>query len=311
MKLRISDWLWGLVFLLSAYDLLRTGDRWALELALGMAVSLATMLPMGFALWWLDRLPPLPARTWWRALGLGLLTIPVVASFAHVYVEVTVGDQAATSDLIDQETAGTFGDLAGSLLSAPILEETLKGLLPFYLLAASVDHLGLKQRRVGPWPALLVGLLVAFAFSCTENATHFARNPAEWQDRLLFPYLHGAFSLPMLLAIGFAVLLPSLSSRMALVLAGWSLSVALHAMWNTEIRFNHPDWSLWPWIRHMAVLSPFICTLAIGFVYAWEARSLRRLGGDPGSLKCPPRTVGDDSLAVARDEMLSRPFGNG
>lgn len=308
MKLRISDGLWGLAFLFAAYLMWGEADRDALQNAMGMALSLGTVMPALIALWWLDRLPPTPVRTWWRSLGFGLFIISIVATYVHLYVGVTVTETAVESEAFAPDTAENLGDLAGTLLSAPIFEESFKGLLPFLMLLASVDHSGLKRHEVGPWPALLTGLLVCLGFGSAENATHFVRNFADWQGRLFFAYLHAAFSLPMLLAIGFAALLPTLSSRIALSLGGWLVSVALHGLWNADVLFEGTQWSLGPWIRHAPTFSPALCGLCVGFVYWWERRALHRSGVDLRPLSKPPRSGETSTILAAREQILSRPL---
>lgn len=305
MKRRTSDWFWGLAFLFAAYLMWGEADRDALDHAMGMALSLGAVMPALIALWWLDRLPPTPARIWWRSLGFGLFIISIVATYVHLYVGMTVTEKAVESEAFAPDKAGNLGDLAGTLLSAPIFEESFKGLLPFLMLLASVDHSGLKRREVGPWPALLTGLLVCLGFGSAENATHFARDFADWQGRLFFAYLHAAFSLPMLVAIGFAALLPSLSSRIALSLGGWLVSVALHGVWNADVLFESREW-----IRHAPAFSPVLCGLCVGFVYAWERRALRRSGVDLRPLSKTPRSGETSTILAAREKILSRPLAS-
>ncbi len=309
MKPRFSDLIWGLALLGSAFLMWGELDRHALNHALGLALSLVMVAPALLALWWLDRLPPTSARTWWRSLGFGIFIISILATYIHLYVGVTVTEKAVESEMFDAGKAQNLGDLAGSILSAPIFEETFKGLLPFLMLLTSVDHAGLKRRDVGPWPAVLSGFLVSLGFGSVENATHFARDFSDWQGRLFFPYLHAAFTLPMLLAIGFAALLPSLSSRMALSLGGWIVSVALHAWWNVDVSFQNLDWG-YGGIRHAAPLSPLICVLGVGFAYAWELRALRCEGALPPPLSRPPRSGETASTLAAREQVLSRPLGS-
>lgn len=310
MKPRTSDWIWGLLILGSAFLMWGDLDRQALDHALGLGFSLAMVLPALLALWWLDRLPPTSARTWWRSLGFGIFIISILATYIHLYVGVTVTEKAVESEVFDAGKAENLGDLAGSILSAPIFEETFKGLLPFLMLLGSVDHAGLRRREVGPWPALLSGLLVCLAFGSAENATHFARDFADWQGRLFFAYLHAAFSLPMLLAIGFAALLPTLSSRIALSLGGWAVSVALHGLWNAKVLFGNWEGSPGPWFDHAPAFSPVLCVLCVGLVYWWEVRTLRHCGADPRPLSQPPRSGETSDLITAREEILSRPLAS-
>lgn len=308
MKSRFRDWFWGLAFLFAAYLMWGDADREALDHAMGLALSLGAAAPALIALWWLDRLPPTPGKIWWRSLGFGIFIISIVATYIHLYVGVTVTEKAVESEAFDPGAAENLGSLAGSLLSAPIFEESFKGLLPFLMLLTSVDHSGLKRREVGPWPALLSGLLVCLAFGSVENASHFARDFSEWQGRLFFAYLHAAFSLPMLLAIGFAALLPTLSSRIALSLGGWLVSVALHGLWNGHVLFGNWEWSPGPWFRHAPVFSPVVCVLGVGFVYWCEVRMLRRCGVGPRPLSKPPRSGEIPEILAAREEILSRPL---
>lgn len=308
MKSRFRDWLWGLAFLFAAYLMWGEADRKALDHAMGLALSLGAASPGLVALWWLDRLPPTPGKIWWMSLGFGIFIIPIVATYIHLYVGLTITEKAVESEAFGPGTADNLGSLARSLLSAPIFEESFKGLFPLLMLLTSVDHTGLKRREVGPWPALLSGLLVSLAFGSVENAGHFARDFADWQGRLWFAYLHAAFSMPMLLAIGFAALLPTLSSRIALSLGGWAASVVLHSLWNGNVLFENWGWSPGAWFRHAPVFSPVVCVVCIGFVYWWEVRAIRRCGVDPRPLSKPPRSGEISEILAAREEILSRPL---
>ncbi|MBP6602923.1 MAG: PrsW family intramembrane metalloprotease [Verrucomicrobiales bacterium] len=307
-KHRIVDLLWGGLVLASAYFFSREMGGKTTTLLSGYLLSMAVVSPVFLALWWLDRLPPLSARVWLRSLGFGLFVVPVVASMSHLVVEYLVGEQVNDSVLFEPGSGATFGDLAGSLLSAPLVEESLKGLLPFTYLCLSVSSRGLEPRHAGPWPAILIGLVVTLGFGSAENTTHFVGDAAAWQTRISYSYLHAFFSIPVLLAIGFSALLPTLTGRLALSGFGWFVSIIFHAAWNFEVRFDHPAWSPFPWVRHSSLVAPLAVFLCIFLVYWFERRTFNRIGVGPASLGQPPRRALPQLLAETRREFLSSPL---
>jgi len=298
------EWLWWVIFVLAGWVIWRDAGRHSGELRKGLGFSLLPLLPALLMLWWMDRLPPLAARYWIRAVGWGLLVGPVVASKMHLVAMVVVGDKIAESGEFDPSLESTFAELASSLLSAPVWEESLKAILPVMFLVRSSSGRGGATALAGPWPALLFGSLVALSFGFIENATHYARNVSDWEGRRLFAYLHVLFALPLLLAVGYAAFLPTLSRRLALILLGWILSVALHGLWNWEARLGATSYSVAPWIKQAVILSPFICVAVWVAVYLDDSRRLRREGMGPIPLARPFPTSRSESVAASREQML-------
>lgn len=296
------EWPWWALFLAAVVVQALTSKSITPSLATALAVAFLPLLP-GFALLlWLDRCPPLGVLAWVRSLGWGLLVVPLVASWTHVLVQVKIEAAVEGSGYFDPSSSGNFGNLIGSILSAPVAEETLKAALALWFLCR-------RRALSGPWPALCVGALCAFGFGWMENALQFARTDGIgdlFKPRALLPWLHVAFALPLLLAIGFAAYLPTLSQRLALLAVGWIGSVALHGLWNWEVLLGGTEYSVAPFFRHAANLSPLVVVAVVCGVFAWERRLLRRAGlAIPGPFR-RARQTDLAGIRPKREEMLER-----
>lgn len=299
------EWLWWVIFALAGCVVWVDAGRHTGQLLVGLGLSLLPVLPAIFVLWWMDRLPPLAAGYWIRAVGFGLLIAPVVASKMHLVAMVFVMGRVEDSGAFDPGADLTLGELASSLLSAPIWEEALKAVLPLLFLFRSVAGRAGTSVLAGPWPALLFGSIVTLFFGVIENATSYARDPSVWQTRLLFAYLHLLFALPTLLAIGYSAFLPTLSRRLALLVFGFALSTVLHGLWNWEARLGsvHP---IAPWIAHAAILSPFVAIAAWLLVYRDDTRRLVREGMSPTPLSRRFDRATADTVVASREKLIRR-----
>jgi RsiW-degrading membrane proteinase PrsW (M82 family) len=299
------EWPWWVLFALAGWVVWTGAGRYSGQLLVGLGLFFLAILPALLLLWWLDRLPPLAAKYWVRAVGWGLLVAPVVASRLHLYSQVVVEGELADSGAFDAGSGATLGELAGTILSAPLWEETFKALLPLIFLFRSASGKPGTANLAGPWPALLFGSLVTLFFGTMENSTHYARTSDGWGDRFLFAYLHLLFVLPALLAIGYAAFLPTLSRRLALIAVGFFFSIVLHGLWNWEARLGSIR-PVAPWIEHAVILSPFVIIATWILVYLDEARRLQREGMPPTPLSRPFRRSTAATVAASREKLIRR-----
>lgn len=286
IKLWKTEWYWWCLFLFVAVVLFRGYGGWSGGLWLGLLYAALPMVPALALMAWLDRLEPLGARIWVRAAGWGMLIVTFVAGYMHVFVKIWVERLVLGSGLFDPGQDVALGSIASSVLSAPLAEEALKGLFPALLLLS-------RARPIkGPWQGILAGSLAALAFGFMENGVNYAKTLRQanapgyvdmvWQTRSIFPLLHVLFTLPMALAVGTAALMPTISRRLAVIVIGWLISGGLHGLWNWEALLGKTDFSVAPWFRHAAIVSPALILLVLGAAYWLESRSLGRHGAPPG-----------------------------
>jgi RsiW-degrading membrane proteinase PrsW (M82 family) len=293
MKLWKTEWYWWCLFLIAAVILFRGYGGVAGGLWLGLLYAAAPMIPALAFLAWLDRLAPLGTRIWVRAIGWGMLVVTLVAGNTHVFVKIWVERLILGSGLFEPGQDVALGSIASSVLSAPMAEEAMKGLFLVLLLWS-------RARPIqGPWHGILAGSLVALSFGFMENGVNTARTLRQpnapgfmemiWQTRSVFPFLHAFFSLPMSLAIGVAALMPTVSRRVAAVFVGWLISSGLHGLWNWEVLLGKSDFSVVPWFRHAAIVSPPLIVLFLWAAHVLESRSLERYGVPAGGSHWWPR----------------------
>jgi RsiW-degrading membrane proteinase PrsW (M82 family) len=175
---------------------------------------LFALIPLSYtvpAFIWLDRLEPEPRAMRWNAFLWGGGVAALVAGIANGVTEVS------------------FGTAAALVISAPLVEETMKTL---GILGAA------KRNQIDtPLDGVVYAGYVGLGFATVENVMYFGQaitdgdlGPMFVVRGLLSPFSHPFFTLWAGLAIGKAV--KRGSSRKTAALRGLLLSMALHALWN-------------------------------------------------------------------------------
>lgn len=162
---------------------------------------------------WLDRLEPEPRAMRWNAFLWGGGISVLVAGIAN------------------EVTAATVGASAALVVSAPVVEETMK----------TLGILGAAKRRQVDTPldgAVYAGY-VGLGFAMVENVIYFSQAISDDELGLVFalrglfsPFAHPFFTVWVGLAIGAAVRRGR--SRRTAALRGLVPAVALHAAWNAS-----------------------------------------------------------------------------
>ncbi len=174
-------------------------------------VPLAIVVPV---LVWLDRVEPEPWSSRLHAALWGATVAVAVAGVVNTVVAVTVGEAAA------------------AVVSAPLVEETMKGLGVYWAVRRSeVD---------GVVDGLVYASWVALGFAAVENVQYFwiASEDGTLAQvfvlrALLTPFAHPLFTAWIGLAIGSAVATGRAVVPRAVL--GWLVSVSLHLAWNGSL----------------------------------------------------------------------------
>ena len=195
----------------------------------GALVALLPVVPVVAAFLWIDRWEPEPPRL--------LLTAFLWGAGAAALVALVVNSSAvlAASLLLGRGQA----DVVGSLVSAPLVEEFVKG----------VFVVGLLVRRRREFDGVVDGIvyagITAAGFAFTENIVYFGRAFTEAGAApaagvittfvlrgLLSPFAHPLFTSMTGLGVGIAASVRSRSVGALAILGGYVLAVVLHALWN-------------------------------------------------------------------------------
>jgi protease PrsW len=179
-----------------------------------LALALVPLVFIVPVLVWIDRLEPEP----WASRVHALLWGGTVAVVGAV--------------LVNSVVLLTVGETATAVVSAPLIEETMKGLGILW---------AVRRREVdGPVDGIVYAGWVAAGFAMIENIEYFfvASDDGVLAETfvaraLLTPFAHPLFTVWIGLAIGVAV-----ARRWKLpwaALWGWAIAVALHAAWNGAI----------------------------------------------------------------------------
>jgi protease PrsW len=195
-------------------------------LALALALALVP-LPILFRLvLWLDRFEPEPLKALAFTFAWGATFACLVALVVN-----SVG-QAVVSDSLGEEA----GMLYGGSISAPVVEESAKGLALLLVL---------RTRRLidGVLDGIVYGAMVGLGFAFTENVFYYAQGAAEQGVEgavgtfvlrgLMSPLAHPLFTASIGIGIGLAVAARGRPLRILAPLAGLGVAMALHALWNT------------------------------------------------------------------------------
>lgn len=180
------------------------------------AAFLIALVPLTYtipAFVWLDRLEPEPRVMRWNAFLWGGGISVLVAGIAN------------------EVTAATFGVSAALVVSAPIVEETMKAL--------GISGAARRHQVDTPLDGAVYAGYVGLGFAMIENVIYFSQAITDDELGLVFalrglfsPFAHPFFTVWVGLAIGTAVR-NGRSRRMA-TLRGLVPAVALHAAWNAS-----------------------------------------------------------------------------
>jgi RsiW-degrading membrane proteinase PrsW (M82 family) len=185
---------------------------------------------------WLDRFEPEPPRLLlgaflWGA-GLAALVAVVINSSAVIAAELLIGRGQ--------------GDVIGSVISAPLVEEFVKG--------AFVVGLLLVRRREfdGIVDGVVYAGITAAGFAFTENIIYFGRAFTEAGEGtpaaavlatfilrgVLSPFAHPLFTAMTGIGVGIAAGSRSRAVGAVAIVAGYVLAVILHALWNSSTQLG-------------------------------------------------------------------------
>jgi RsiW-degrading membrane proteinase PrsW (M82 family) len=232
----------------------------------GVVFALLPVVPVVAAFLWLDRFEPEPPRLLlgaflWGA-GLAALVAVVINSSAVLAAELLIGRGR--------------GDVIGSVISAPLVEEFVKG--------AFVVGLLLVRRREfdGIVDGVVYAGITAAGFAFTENIIYFGRAFTETGAGtpagavlatfilrgVLSPFAHPLFTAMTGIGVGIASGSRSRALGAVAIVGGYVLAVILHALWNSSTQLGPGFFGV-----YLLIMLPLFAGL-IGLVM-WQRRRER------------------------------------
>jgi RsiW-degrading membrane proteinase PrsW (M82 family) len=200
-----------------------------MSLTVAFLAGLLPTLLYVLAVWWLDRYEKEPVALLvlaflWGAVPAALLSLIVELLFA-----IPVGTALGTDTLA--------ADLLSASVSAPLVEESLKGIALIGLV------IFFRMEFDDALDGIIYGAMIGFGFAFTENVfSYFLPILSEEGIRtgmvnilmrsIVFGGNHALWSGITGAAIGYARWLPSWRQRILVPSAGWLLAVLLHAIHN-------------------------------------------------------------------------------
>jgi RsiW-degrading membrane proteinase PrsW (M82 family) len=195
--------------------------------------ALCALLPVGpvvATFLWIDRWEPEPPR-------LLLIAFLWGACFAAL-AALIINSSAALA--VDQLLGRGSGDVVGTIVIAPLVEEGLKG-------SFLVGLLIFRRREFdGIIDGIVYAGLTAAGFAFTENILYFGRAFADQASMgggvlsvlilrgVLSPFAHPLFTAMTGIGAGIAANSRNAAARPFYVLGGYALAVLLHAIWNSS-----------------------------------------------------------------------------
>ena len=206
----------GLLWLISA-----TADEGA-SLTEAVILALIPLFVVLLTVWWIDRWEPEPPSVLLTAFLWGAGVSTVVSLVVNTTASIAVANATGLRD---------SGELVSTVVSAPIIEETTKGL--------GVLIIFLVWRRCfnGAVDGIVYAAVVAAGFAFAENILYFVRYFDEIVRTFVMraiasPFAHVTFTACTGLAIGASARRRSRSAWVWMTPIGLAGAIALHAFWN-------------------------------------------------------------------------------
>jgi RsiW-degrading membrane proteinase PrsW (M82 family) len=198
--------------------------------AFGLALCLAVApVPFYIALvLWIDRFEPEPIRM----IALTFAWGATIAAFGAIVIN-TLGEA-----IVSNQLGSSAAELYGYSISAPIVEEGLKGLVLFGLFWFY------RREFNGVIDGIVYAALVGLGFAMTENVLYYGRGAVEEGvvgavstfvvRGLMSPFAHPIFTAMTGIGLGIAATTRSPTVRSIAPLAGLGAAMLLHSLWNTS-----------------------------------------------------------------------------
>ncbi len=215
-KPRLPMWLsWPV--LLCAIPMVLISGIYLIEAPLAVVLGFVPLVIVLPALWWLDRVEPEPRHSLIHSLLWGAFVATFISSLANGLV------------------AGTLGETAAVVFSAPIVEEATKAIGVLY---------AIRRRELdGAMDGIVYAGWVAVGFAVVEDFQYFVSADAEGALLPIFivrglvtPFAHPLFTFWFGLAVGRAAERGTSIWRAAAW--GYPLSVATHMAWNGSLTLS-------------------------------------------------------------------------
>ncbi len=234
------------------------------------------MLLIGTFLW-LDRWEPEPGRNLLFAFmwGAGVATLGAL--------------------LINSAVGVTYGPAASAVISAPVVEEALKG-------AFLVGMLWFNRRQLdGIVDGVVYAGMVAAGFAFVENILYLGRAfDSVYTDAWLTfvlrgvvtPFAHPLFTVFIGVAVGLAARRRGFWNAVLLPAAGYVVAVALHALWNGAAVWD--DGSAFFSIYFLVMVPLFVGMVVLAL---WKRRRERRIVAEQLPRFAAAGWIGADEVA--------------
>ncbi len=232
---------------------------------IGALCAMLPVVPVVAAFLWVDRWEPEPPRL----LLVAFLWGACFATLSALLINSTAA--IAADELLGRGS----GDLVGSVVSAPIVEEAMKG-------AFLVGLLIFRRREFdGVIDGIVYAGLVAAGFAFTENILYFGRTIAEDASvgqvggvgvvlllrGLLSPFAHPLFTAMFGIGLGIGVTARNPAVRLLAPVLGFAAAVGLHALWNgSATLFGGTAFAL----VYLVIMLPIF--VAVVLVIIWQRR---------------------------------------
>ncbi|MBN1658487.1 MAG: PrsW family intramembrane metalloprotease [Anaerolineae bacterium] len=207
---------------------MRDGENELMEVLIAVLGGLVPTVVYVSFIWWLDRYEKEPVRLLVLAFAWGAIPAAVISIVVEVIVD--AGIVAVAGD-------GLLGTLATASISAPLVEETAKGV------ALAALFLFLRRELDNVLDGIVYGAMIGFGFALTENVFAYflpilsaeginAGLANILMRTVVFGFNHAFWTGITGAALGYARLAPSLGYRLLVPPAGWLAAVTLHGMHN-------------------------------------------------------------------------------
>lgn len=254
---------------------------------LGFAVA-ALPVPIYVVLvLWMDRFEPEPARTLAQTFAWGA----TVAVFAALIAN------SVTEEVVGTALGSRAGELFGSLVTAPMVEEAAKGFALFLL------YRELKDEFDGVIDGVVYAAMVGLGFAMIENVQYYGAAIAQGEESsvvtfflrgMMSPFAHPLFTSMFGIGLGYVRERHGQGSRWLLPLLGLMFAVVLHSLWNLAASFE--GWFL---VLYLLVMLPAFLAV-LGLIYLSLLREGRVLRQHLASLVADGVLSDDELDALCR-----------